>query len=195
MKRLFDIFISAVALLALSPLLAAIALAIWTASGRPILFAQARIGRDFQPFAIYKFRTMCSGAGPGVTVAGDPRITGVGRFLRAAKLDELPQFWNVLRGDMSLVGPRPELPEYVEMYKDRYRNVLAIRPGITDAASIRFRDEERVLARSADPLREYAERVLPAKLALAERYVRDRSLLGDLAILIRTALTSTLYRK
>jgi lipopolysaccharide/colanic/teichoic acid biosynthesis glycosyltransferase len=195
MKRLFDIFISAVGLLALSPLLAAIALAIWTASGRPILFAQPRIGRDFQPFAIYKFRTMRSGAGPGITVAGDARITGVGRFLRAAKLDELPQFWNVLRGDMSLVGPRPELPEYVEMYRDRYRNVLAIRPGITDAASIRFRDEERVLARSADPLREYVERVLPAKLALAERYVRDRSLLGDLAILIRTALISTLYRK
>ena len=127
---------------------------------------------------------MHSGAGPGITVAGDPRITGVGRFLRAAKLYELPQFWNVLCGDMRLVGPRPELPEYVEMYKDRYRNVLAIRPGITDAASIRFRDEERVLARSADPLREYAERLLPAKLALAERYVRDRSLLGDVAILI-----------
>jgi lipopolysaccharide/colanic/teichoic acid biosynthesis glycosyltransferase len=195
-KRVLDIAISAAALLLLSPLLAAIALGVWISSGPPILFSQERVGLEFRRFRIYKFRTMHSRAsGPGVTVGGDPRITRFGRFLRAFKLDELPQFYNVLRGDMSLVGPRPELPEYVEMYKDRYARVLAIRPGITDPASLRFRHEEAILAASADPLRAYAYCVLPEKLALAERYVRERSLAGDLAILFQTARAAAFRRK
>jgi lipopolysaccharide/colanic/teichoic acid biosynthesis glycosyltransferase len=195
-KRALDITISAAALLLLSPFLLGLALGVWIDSGPPILFSQERVGLGFRRFRIYKFRTMHRRAsGPGVTVGGDPRITRFGRFLRAFKLDELPQFYNVLRGDMSLVGPRPELPEYVEMYKDRYARVLAIRPGITDPASLRFRHEEAILAASADPLRAYADRVLPEKLVLAERYVRDRSLAGDLAILFQTARAAAFRRK
>lgn len=196
MKRALDITLSAAALLLLSPLLAAIALGVCIDSGAPILFSQERVGLGFRRFRIYKFRTMHTRAsGPGVTVGGDPRVTRFGRFLRAFKLDELPQFYNVLRGDMSLVGPRPELPEYVEMYKDRYARVLAIRPGITDPASLRFRHEEAILASSPDPLRAYADCVLPEKLALAERYVRERSLAGDLAILFQTARAAAFHRK
>jgi lipopolysaccharide/colanic/teichoic acid biosynthesis glycosyltransferase len=195
-KRALDIAVSATALLLLSPFLAAIALGVYIDSGAPILFSQERVGLGFRRFRIYKFRTMKSRAsGPGVTVGGDPRITRFGRLLRAFKLDELPQFYNVLRGDMSLVGPRPELPEYVEMYRDRYARVLAIRPGITDPASLRFRHEEAILASSPDPLRAYADCVLPEKLALAERYVRDRSLAGDLAILFQTARAAAFRRR
>jgi len=126
-------------------------------------------------------------SGPSITIAGDRRITRLGGMLRAAKLDELPQLWNVLRGDMSLVGPRPEIPEYVEQFKARYERILAIRPGITDLASIRFRNEEEILAASPEPLREYVERVLPLKLDLADEYLQTASLFGDLSILLQTA--------
>jgi lipopolysaccharide/colanic/teichoic acid biosynthesis glycosyltransferase len=169
-KRCVDIALSSLVLLLLSPILIVVALAVWLGSGSPILFCQERVGLRFRRFHFLKFRTMRVGDGRPVTVAGDDRITRVGRFLRATKLDELPQFWNVLRGDMSLVGPRPEVPEYVDLFRERYRTVLTVRPGITDLASIHFRNEEEVLSRSADPLREYAERVLPAKLDLAEEY-------------------------
>jgi lipopolysaccharide/colanic/teichoic acid biosynthesis glycosyltransferase len=125
--------------------------------------------------------------GPLITVQGDSRITRVGRILRKTKIDELPQLWNVLRGDMSLVGPRPEIPEYVEQFKARYERILAIRPGITDLASIRFRNEEELLAASREPLREYVERVLPLKLDLADEYIRTASFSSDLSILLRTA--------
>jgi lipopolysaccharide/colanic/teichoic acid biosynthesis glycosyltransferase len=187
LKRLFDVVVSASALLLLSPLLAAVALAVAIDSGRPVCFTQERVGRRFRRFRMWKFRTMSAGvAGPPITLAGDPRITRAGRFPRASKLDELPQLWNVLRGDMSLVGPRPELPRYVEMFRERYVPLLELRPGMTDTASIRYRDEERVLAAAADPLAEYAERVLPNKIALAEEYVRTRSFTRDLGILLRT---------
>jgi lipopolysaccharide/colanic/teichoic acid biosynthesis glycosyltransferase len=145
------------------------------------------VGRGFVRFRILKFRTMRGTGGPSITVAGDARVTRVGKFLRLAKLDEIPQFWNVLRGDMSIVGPRPEIPQYVELFKDRYREILEVRPGITDPASIRFRNEEEVLSRSPDPLEEYTERVLPAKLDMAEEYVRTRSIAGDILIMLRTA--------
>jgi hypothetical protein len=125
--------------------------------------------------------------GPKVTVAGDARITRVGKFLRLTKLDELPQFWNVLCGDMSLVGPRPEVPEFVEMFKERYRTVLTVRPGITDLATIYFRNEEKVLSKSADPVAEYVGHILPAKLDWAEEYVKTNTVLGDISILFRTA--------
>jgi len=187
LKRLFDIVVSVAALLLLSPLIVALAAAIAIDSGQPVFFTQERVGRNFRRFRLCKFRTMSAGvAGPPITLAGDPRITRAGRFLRASKLDELPQLWNVLRGDMSLVGPRPELPSYVEMFRERYIPVLELRPGMTDSASIRYRDEERLLAAAADPLAEYAERVLPDKIALAEEYVRTRSFRRDLGILLRT---------
>jgi len=145
------------------------------------------MGLGFRRFHILKFRTMRVAGGPSVTVAGDNRVTRIGRILRATKLDELPQLWNVLRGDMSLVGPRPEVPEYVDLYRERYRKVLKVRPGITDLASIRFRNEEELLSRSGDPLKEYAERILPAKLDFAEEYVSTHTLFGDISILFRTA--------
>lgn len=187
-KRFSDILLSAGALAALSPLLLLLSLGVAVDSGFPILFSQVRVGRGFHRFHLWKFRTMRTGvSGPSITIAGDRRITRLGGMLRAAKLDELPQLWNVLRGDMSLVGPRPEIPEYVEQFKARYERILAIRPGITDLASIRFRNEEEILAASPEPLREYVERVLPLKLDLADEYLQTASLFGDLSILLQTA--------
>jgi len=183
-----DIALSSLALVLLSPIFAAVAVAVWLDSGRPVWFSQERVGQGFRRFRIRKFRTMrVQAGGPLVTAAGDDRITRAGKFLRLTKLDELPQLWNVLRGDMSMVGPRPEAPAYVELFTDRYREVLTVRPGITDLASIWFRNEEEILARSGEPLREYVVRVLPAKLDLAEAYVRTHTPIGDLAILFRTA--------
>jgi lipopolysaccharide/colanic/teichoic acid biosynthesis glycosyltransferase len=187
LKRSADIALSLTLLLLLAPAGAVIALAIWLDSGTPIFFRQERIGLQFRPFQILKFRTMRIANGPLVTVAGDRRITPVGKFLRMTKLDELPQFWNVLRGDMSLVGPRPEVPTYVELFRERYALILTVRPGISDLASIHFRNEEEILSRSEEPLREYTERVLPAKLDLAEQYVGAHSIFGDISILLRTA--------
>ena len=187
LKRFVDAALSFLALLFLSPFLAVIALAVWLDSGSPILFHQERVGMAFRHFQIHKFRTMrVHTKGPMLTVAGDRRVTRVGQLLRLAKLDELPQLWNVLRGDMSLVGPRPEVPEFVTLFEMRFRFLLTVRPGITDPASIQFRNEESVLLGSENPQREYVERVLPAKLELAEDYVRTHSIGGDCLILIRT---------
>jgi lipopolysaccharide/colanic/teichoic acid biosynthesis glycosyltransferase len=187
LKRCVDIALSSLAVILLSPVLAGVALAVWLDSGSPVLFRQERVGLGFRRFHILKFRTMLVADGPLVTVAGDHRITRVGKLLRLAKLDELPQLWNVLRGEMSLVGPRPEVPKYVELFRERYRTVLTVRPGITDLASVHFRNEEEALSLSAEPLREYTERILPAKLCLAEEYVRTRSIAGDFFILFWTA--------
>jgi len=189
LKRCLDIVVSAFALLLLSPILLAAAFAVWLDSGAPVLFRHRRVGLGFRPFDILKFRTMrVQTGGPAITVAGDARITRVGKLLRGTKLDELPQFWNVLIGDMSLVGPRPEVPKYVDMFHDRYQRVLKVRPGITDIASIRFRDEEKLLAKGSDPLREYVQSILPLKLDLADEYVRTRSLRLDFLILFKTLL-------
>ena len=189
LKRFTDIVLSFLLLVLSSPLLVLISLAIWLDSGRPVLFRQKRLGLNLRAFDILKFRTMhVAPGGPALTVGNDARITRVGRWLRSTKLDELPQLWNVLRGEMSLVGPRPEVPCYVEMYRQRYARILTLLPGITDLASIRFRREAELLAGSADPLREYAEYVLPAKLDLAEQYLHHRSFLLDLSILWRTAI-------
>lgn len=192
LKRCIDITLSALVLLLSSPILILVAVAVWLDSGKPILFRQRRVGLRFRPFDILKFRTMrVQTGGPAITVAGDERVTRAGTFLRLTKLDELPQFWNVLRGDMSLVGPRPEVPQYVELFKERYRKILTVRPGITDLASVRFRDEEQILSRSAKPLSEYTQRILPAKLDLADKYIDTRTVYGDVSILFRT-LTSIL---
>ena len=186
-KRAFDLLVASVGLVLLAPLLAAIALAIRLDSRGPVLFRQQRVGRHGVPFAIHKFRTMVADAaarGPALTIGDDARITRVGRFLRARRLDELPQLIDVLKGDMSLVGPRPELPRYVARYPAGLRErVLAVRPGLTDPASLAFLDESERLARAADPEREYVEVLLPAKLQAAADYAERASLGSDLYIL------------
>lgn len=189
-KRLFDIAFATLALLLLCPLLLAVALWVRLDSPGPVFFRQQRVGQGGRPFGIYKFRTMRTDAealGPQITVGRDARITRAGAWLRRAKVDELPQFLNVLRGDMSVVGPRPEVPRYVAQYPADVRaTVLSIRPGITDLASIEFRDESALLARSTDPERTYVEQILPAKLRHAQQYVRTRSLWLDLRIIALT---------
>jgi lipopolysaccharide/colanic/teichoic acid biosynthesis glycosyltransferase len=186
-KRSFDIAVSGIVVALLAPLFVAIAIAVVLDSGFPVLYSQERIGRGFRRFRIWKFRSMQhNDCGPAITARGDIRITRIGRLLRASKLDELPQFWNVFAGDMSLVGPRPEIFEYVDMYRERYRGILTVRPGITDLASVRFRDEEESLAAASNLNEYYARHVLPAKLDLAEEYLRRRSLSFDISILVRT---------
>ena len=191
-KRAFDLLLAGLGLLLLSPLLIAIALWIKLDSPGAVMFLQERVGRHGRLFLIHKFRTMAADApalGPQITVGADARITRAGRFLRASKLDELPQLWDVWRGAMSLVGPRPEVPRYVALYPAALREiVLSVRPGITDIASLEYRDEARLLAGAADPERCYVEQVLPAKLALSARYVQTRSFAGDLALVWRTVL-------
>ncbi|MCV2359824.1 sugar transferase [Paucibacter sp. TC2R-5] len=189
-KRLVDVLLSALGLVLLAPLLLAIALWIKLDSPGPVLFRQARVGRRGRLFSIHKFRTMRPDApslGPQITIGADPRVTRAGQVLRRSKLDELPQLWDVFRGAMSLVGPRPEVPRYVALYPvDIAELVLSVRPGITDLASIEYRDESRLLAEAADPEACYVEQVMPAKLALAARYVQTRSFSGDLTLLLRT---------
>jgi lipopolysaccharide/colanic/teichoic acid biosynthesis glycosyltransferase len=187
MKRSFDVVVSGILAAMIAPLFAAIAAAVVLDSGLPVFYSQERVGRGFRRFRIWKFRSMLrDNSGPRITVRRDSRITRVGKFLRATKLDELPQFWNVFVGDMSLVGPRPEVFEYVEMYRERYVRILTVRPGITDLASLSFRDEEGVLAAASDLTEYYTRHVLPAKLDLAEEYLQKRSLLFDISILLRT---------
>ena len=188
LKRLFDVAASAAGLLLLAPLLLAIAVWIRLDSPGPVFFRQERVGLRGQPFRIFKFRSMRpDNAGPQITVGADDRITRSGRFIRAYKLDELPQLLNVLLGDMSIVGPRPEVPRYVALYPATVRDeVLSVRPGMTDWASVQYRSESALLAQSPDPERTYVETVLPAKLALCQQYVRERSLLLDLKIIAMT---------
>jgi lipopolysaccharide/colanic/teichoic acid biosynthesis glycosyltransferase len=187
-KRVFDVVLSLAGLVLLSPLLLAIAVWVKLDSPGPVFFRQERIGRHGVPFHIHKFRTMVHGGqGAQITVDADRRITGAGAFLRRAKLDELPQLIDVLKGDMSLVGPRPEVPRYVAMYPTALRDkVLSVRPGITDIASLESRDESERLARAADPEHEYVQVVMPAKLQLAARYVDQASLAFDLRLILRT---------
>jgi len=191
MKRAFDVCAAALGLLVTSPLLAIISVLIKLDSRGPIFFKQERIGKGFRPFLIYKFRTMVENAhqrGGTLTIGRDPRITRVGYILRQTKFDELPQLINVLRGDMSLVGPRPEVPQYVKLFVKRYQTILTVRPGITDMASLKYRDEPSILAGSDDPEGEYVRRILPDKLRLAEEYVQRCSLYVDMILIFRTLL-------
>lgn len=193
LKRSLDIAASALGLLVLSPLLLLVAALIKVDSPGPVFFRQVRVGRFGRPFRIFKFRTMTHGGAPGgpeLTVAGDARITRLGAVLRRYKLDELPQLIDVLRGTMSLVGPRPEVPRYVEHYPAASRErVLSVRPGITDVASLHYRDENDILARSADPEREYLEVILPSKLQYALEYVDNATVGHDLRVLGLTLRT------
>jgi len=189
-KRLFDLCASLAGLVVLSPLFLLVAILIQRNSSGPVFFRQTRIGLRGQPFRIHKFRTMTTelpAKDLQITVGTDPRITRTGRWLRNYKLDELPQLLDVVRGKMSLVGPRPEVPKYVEHYPpDVKQIVLSVRPGITDNASIKYRDENDILAEADDPEREYIEKVMPVKLEYYMRYVEERSMAGDLAIILRT---------
>ena len=189
-KRAFDLVGAVLALLLLSPLMLLVALWIKRDSPGAVFYRQERVGRFGVPFRIHKFRTMREGSGGlQITVGEDPRITRAGRFLRRTRLDELPQFIDVLQGTMSLVGPRPEVPRYVALYPAALRDrALAVRPGLTDPASLAYIDEAGLLAAAADPEREYVERILPAKLEAAVAYAESASLLNDLAVLARTAL-------
>ena len=186
-KRTLDVICAAVGLLLLSPLLVVLAVAVKCSSPGPVLFLQVRVGWRGRPFEILKFRSMRVGSsGPAVTAAGDARTTPVGRGLRRYKLDELPQLWNVLVGDMSLVGPRPEVPRFVGCFPADYAYILSVRPGLTDYAALQYRDEESLLATSRDPESTYVQSILPAKISLYYRYLYDMSLKTDLALVFRT---------
>jgi lipopolysaccharide/colanic/teichoic acid biosynthesis glycosyltransferase len=187
-KRVFDLVLALAGLILLSPFLLAIAAWVRLDSPGPALFRQERIGRYGRPFTMLKFRTMRTASQPGslLTLADDGRITGAGRLLRRTKLDELPQLLNVVRGEMSLVGPRPEVARFVALYPPAVRTtVLSVRPGITDDAALVFRDESALLG-TADPEAMYVSTILPRKLALYERYVADQSLRTDLILILRT---------
>ena len=190
-KRLFDIIGAVVGLVILSPILAVLATWIKLDSEGPVFYRGIRVGRGERPFPIYKFRTMVVDAeqvgGPD-TAEDDPRITGSGTFLRKYKLDELPQLINVLTGEMSFVGPRPEVQERIALYSEEEKAILSVRPGITDYASIEFSNEGEILAGSDDPAKAYLEKIKPEKVRLGLEYVNSRSLWVDLRILARTAI-------
>jgi lipopolysaccharide/colanic/teichoic acid biosynthesis glycosyltransferase len=190
-KRPLDLLASSCGLLLLSPLFATIALGIKLDSAGPVFFRQERMGRGLQKFFIYKFRTMTEDAplkGGQLTVNEDVRITRFGRVLRQTKLDELPQLINVFLGQMSLVGPRPEVARYVELFRSDFEEILRVQPGITDLASLKYRDESALFRLAADPEREYVTRILPDKIALAKEYVQRSSLCFDLSLIFKTLL-------
>jgi lipopolysaccharide/colanic/teichoic acid biosynthesis glycosyltransferase len=195
-KRAFDLTVAACALIIAAPLMLFIAFLVKLDSPGPVFYRGRRVGRGGSHFSIYKFRTMAVGAsasGPGVTRRGDARITRVGRFLRASKLDELPQLINVLRGSMSIVGPRPEDPRYVASYSSDHRRVLSVRPGVISPASLEYRHEERILAGVSELEDAYVRLILPSKLALDLAYIDNQSMLGDMRVLLR--LPAALVRR
>lgn len=189
MKRIFDILFSLIGLLLLSPLIILIILFIILGSGFPIFYLQTRVGKNGVDFKLFKFRTMRKNADRAglLTVGGrDPRVTSIGYYLRKYKMDELPQLLNVLIGDMSFVGPRPEVRKYVDLYNEEQRKVLLVRPGITDYASLEYFDENELLAKSKDPETTYINEVMPAKLELNKRYLREVRVMTDVKIILRT---------
>jgi lipopolysaccharide/colanic/teichoic acid biosynthesis glycosyltransferase len=189
-KRLLDLVVAGSALVVLSPVLAVIALLIKRHDGGPALYAGRRVGKHGRQFGMYKFRTMVMNAdkiGGSSTPDDDPRITPVGKFLRRHKLDELPQLINVVKGEMSLVGPRPQVQWAVDLYTPDQRLVLTVPPGITDYASVRFPNEGEILKGSTDPDRDYMEKIHPEKMRLSIEYVRHRSLGTDIRVLAQTA--------
>lgn len=188
-KRAMDIVLSACALAVLWPLLLLIALAIWIDDPGPVFYRQVRVGRNGKTFRIFKFRSMVMDAdkkGLAITVGRDSRITRVGAFLRKTKLDELAQLLNVLFGQMSFVGPRPEVPKYVELYTPYQRQVLLVRPGITDYASIAYRNENDLLAGAPNPETMYIEQIMPDKIELNMKYLREISPLADIRLILKT---------
>jgi len=190
-KRIFDFICSTLGLIILSPILIAIVIKIKTDSDGPVFFKQIRVGEKKKEFEILKFRTMVVDAeklGRQITVGNDSRITKVGGFLRKYKLDELPQLINVFKGDMSLVGPRPEVPRYVELYNEEQRKVLEVKPGITDLASIRYRDENDLLGEAENPDDLYINTIMPDKLALNLEYINKNNVFFDIYIILKTII-------
>jgi len=188
-KRAIDIVISMIGLVGLAPMFVIVAVAIKLDSAGPIFFRQERMGRGLDPFRIIKFRTMTSemtNTTSSLAIVSSARITRIGRWLRNLKIDELPQLVNVLKGDMSLVGPRPELRRYVELWRHEYEMLLAVRPGMTDPASLAYHDEARRLAHAKDPEKEYVTKILPAKIRLSRQYVAVSTICEDSMILLRT---------
>ncbi len=190
-RRAIDLFGAGLGIVLLSPLWALVAVTIKLDSPGPVFYRARRVGKDGKLFRLYKFRTMVTDAdkyGPAITAAGDPRITRVGRLLRRTKIDELPQLLNVLKGEMSLVGPRPEDPRYVALYTEEQREILRVRPGITSAASLTYRHEE-LLLQGEDWERVYQTEIMPAKLAIDLEYLRHRTLWSDLVLIAKTILS------
>ena len=188
-KRVFDLVASSIGLLLLLPLFIIIAIWIKLSSKGPVFYTQKRVGKDFKEFNLYKFRSMVVGAdrrGPGVTSSDDLRITKVGKFLRDTKLDELPQLLNVLKGEMSLVGPRPELKKFVDAKREEYRKVLNVKPGITDNAAIAFRNEEEIMSQYEDKEKAYIEHILPQKIQLYYDYIDSISFVNDIKLILKT---------
>lgn len=189
MKRLFDLVSALGGLLLFSPVLACIAVSIRGEDGGPVFYRGERVGRGGKIFRIYKFRTMVVNAetlGPSSTADDDPRITRIGKFLRKYKLDELPQLINVLKGEMSIVGPRPQVQWAVDLYTPLEREILSIRPGITDMASITYANEEEILKGSLDPDKDYMEKIHPEKMRMSLEYVRNQSFTGDMKVIALT---------
>lgn len=189
MSRLFDILSSLVGILFLSPFLLLISLLIIMDSGLPVFYFQERIGLHGKPFQLLKFRSMKTGSdkkGLLTIGSGDSRITKMGFFLRKFKLDEIPQLFNVLKGDMALVGPRPEVRKYVELYNDEQKQILNVRPGITDLASIEYINENDLLAASSDPEASYIKEVMPHKIQINILYLKERSFFKDIQVIIKT---------
>jgi len=190
-KRYFDFFVSIVSLVILLPVFLLVAVAIKLDDGGPVFFFQERVGRNFSTFKVVKFRTMTTDpqvAGPLVTSENDKRITKVGKILRKLKIDELPQIFNVLRGEMSIVGPRPEVPKYVKLFEKEYRKLLTVRPGMTGYASVVFRNEEQILSRYTEPETAYVTEILPKKIKLELIYVSRVSFIFDIKIFLWTFL-------
>ncbi|MCC7303169.1 MAG: sugar transferase [Bacteroidia bacterium] len=190
-KRCFDFVFSLIGLIILLPLFIIISLLVLLTSSGGVFFTQRRVGKEGKEFQLVKFRTMRPGSHrQGLLTVGsaDPRITGIGRFLRKTKLDEFPQLWNVLAGDMSLVGPRPEVKKYTDLYTEEQRHVLSVRPGITDLASIEYANENDLLAASGDPEAYYIQQIMPAKLRISLDYLRRQSFFLDLKIILKTVI-------
>ena len=189
MKRLFDIVISFVSIIILLPLLIVVGIMIWLDSEGGVFYCQKRVGRNNKDFTLYKFRTMRthSDAKQLITIGdNDPRITRTGKWLRKYKIDELPQLVNVLIGDMSIVGPRPEVRKYVELYTPQQMRVLSVRPGLSDAASIKYRNENQILAAQQDPENYYINVIMPDKLNINLEYISNHNLSGDFMLIIET---------
>jgi lipopolysaccharide/colanic/teichoic acid biosynthesis glycosyltransferase len=188
-KRLFDLIIACASLIALSPAFLIVGLLIKADSSGPILYKGTRIGKDGIPFKMYKFRTMVVNAdqiGVALTRSQDPRVTQVGRILRKWKIDEFPQLLNILRGEMSVVGPRPESPDYVRYYTPEQRQVLRVKPGMTGLTQVRYRHEEIMLSHCLDLEADYIEKLMPQKLALDLEYIKNQSLLLDVKLIVQT---------
>jgi lipopolysaccharide/colanic/teichoic acid biosynthesis glycosyltransferase len=189
MKRVFDIVFSLTGITLLSPLFLLFAMLVIVDSGLPVFFIQERVGKNFKVFCLFKFRTMYVGADKkGLLTVGakDLRVTKIGYFLRKYKIDELPQLFNVLIGEMSIIGPRPEVNQYVKMYNPEQKKVLSVKPGISDYASIEYSNENEILSNSNNPEQLYIKEVMPAKLKLNLQYIQDQNLLTDLKIILKT---------